>query len=122
VSAAEAVEAADRYVRFKLTRSGVPLAGIPVRGESHSDAPAPAAPTKEADEAAAAAEKKAADLLCTREKDETREQKAARKTAVKAARAEARARKKGNRVAERASAKQHANALAHMGTQTAIQL
>jgi hypothetical protein len=42
--------------------------------------------------------------------------------AVKAARAEARARKKGNRVAERASAKQQANALAHMGTQTAIQL
>ena len=125
VSAAEAVDAADRYVRFKLTRSGVPLAGIPVRGESHSDAPAPAAPTKEADEAAAAAaaaEKKAADLLCTREKDETREQKAARKMAVKAARAEARARKKGNRVAERASAKQQANALAHMGTQTAIQL
>lgn len=112
----------EQLVRFKLSRSGVALAGIPMRGDALKGAKAgdEAAAVDESDEKRR--EREAQELMSTRDANETKEQKAARKSAVKAARAEARARKKVSRISERAAAKQLARAAAHVGPQTAVHM
>jgi hypothetical protein len=120
-SDANAPKVVDReeLVRFKLSRSGVALAGIPGRKNTKDAADAAASVV---DEESEAKKREALALMGTRDANETKEQKAARKSAVKAARAEARARKKVSRVTERAAAKQLGRAVAHLGPQTAVHM
>jgi hypothetical protein len=112
----------EQLVRFKLSRSGVALAGIPMRGDALKAGKATdeTAAVDESDEAKR--EREAQALMNTRDANETKEQKAARKSAVKAARAEARARKKVSRISERAATKQMARAAAHVGPHTAVHM
>jgi hypothetical protein len=118
-NAAPKVVDREELIRFKLSRSGVAVAGIPGRKNKTDDTAAAEAPI---DDESEAKKREALALMGTRDANETKEQKAARKSAVKAARAEARARKKNSRTTERATAKQRARAVAHLGPQTAVHM
>ena len=105
----------EEVVRFRLGKSGLPLAGLPARRAKPEPAPVAAPAVVDGTGATTVPV-----VINVRAADETREQKVARKALVKQQRKAARERKKASRTEQSRITIQQNNARAHAGPQTAV--